>query len=791
MSIDAERLRTNGLLVILAVVALRAMVVIEPQVWFADVDPALDAMPLLAMAQRGSLQLDLILLGGALAALLGEHRSGRGVHPWMVLLALLPMPVVLFHAVGAWSGNAFRGSTWLAGMVAFVAVAHLVRERRLRVVAVSVLVGLVAALAVRGAVQVLVEHPAMVAMYRETRADFLAERGWPADSSAALTYERRLMQPEATGWFALSNPYSTMMGVGVVALGALTVLARRTQQSGNTLLLALGAAGCAALLAVNGGKGAIVATGLAAAALVLVPRLRQAPRGSVLLAACAGVLLLVVLRGLVGEGVGERSLLFRAFYLEAGIRMLAEGTTVLLGVGPDQVQDAFAAAKPAVCPEDVKSLHSVFADWIVALGVATVAWIGAMWFAFRAPVGGADELEVAGSEASGVGAASDGESQAESSRRLAFGAALAIGVASVFLQLVVEAPTVDVVWFVYRALGVAVFALVAAVASQACAGIGTRALGTVAFALAALVLVHGQIEMVLWAPGTAALALVMVAAGSTLGPLSPLRPRALGAISVLAAAALAANAFFIFQAVSRDGRLASAAALLVPLAEARGTDAARAPEFPAREISARLQAAEILATRDWVASVATVDAAARQFARLALLDASRRDEFLDRAWSLAGANPAARPSSPGFAGPPGRALRADIAMLRLRESRLDALAAIQCMEAVAVASAAAPHNPRRRMDLAVALEALLSRPDVVALERESGGPERLRAGALAAYREALAISEALRLDPLAQLSEREQSLAESAVARLGGGAAASTADAQRRHRESARHHDPA
>jgi hypothetical protein len=216
----------------------------------------------------------------------------------------------------------------------------------------------------------------------------------------------------------------------------------------------------------------------------------------------------------------------------------------------------------------VKSLHSVFADWIVALGVATAAWIGALWFAFRAPVGGAGELEVAGSEASRVGAASDEASQSESSRRLAFGAALAIGVASVFLQLVVEAPTVDVVWFVYRALGVAVFALVATVASQACAGIGARALGTVAFALAGLVLVHAQIEMVLWAPGTVALALVMVAAGSTLGPLPSLRPRALGAISVLAAAALAANALFIFQAVARDGRLASAAALLVPVAEA-------------------------------------------------------------------------------------------------------------------------------------------------------------------------------------------------------------------------------
>jgi hypothetical protein len=77
----AERLRLYGFLVVLAVAALRALVVIEPAVWFADVDPAREAMPLLAMAQRGSLQLDLLLLGAALAALLGEHRMDAACIP--------------------------------------------------------------------------------------------------------------------------------------------------------------------------------------------------------------------------------------------------------------------------------------------------------------------------------------------------------------------------------------------------------------------------------------------------------------------------------------------------------------------------------------------------------------------------------------------------------------------------------------------------------------------------------------------------------------------------------------
>jgi hypothetical protein len=110
------------------------------------------------------------------------------------------------------------------------------------------------------------------------------------------------------------------------------------------------------------------------------------------------------------------------------------------------------------------------------------------------------------------------------------------------------------------------------------------------------------------------------------------------------------------------------------------------------------------------------------------------------------------------AGMPG--LRADIAMLRLREGRLDAARCTQALEAVEAAALLAPHNPRRRLELGFALEAASSRPDFSA--EQSG----LRTRALAAYIDALAISARLSLDPLAQLSERERIEAERAIARL-------------------------
>ena len=756
----AERLRLYGFLVVLAVAALRALVVIEPAVWFADVDPALEAMPLLAMAQRGSLQLDLLLLGGAFAALLGEHRAGRasagvdrgggsarcgsGVHPWMLVLALLPVPVVLFHAIGPWAGNAFRGSTWCAAMVGFVAVAHAVRDRRMRAIAVAVLLGVIAMLAVRGAVQVFVEHPAMVELYRETRAAFLAERGWPDDSSAALTYERRLMQPEATGWFALSNSYSSMMAAGLVALVALAWSARRVQQSGNTALLALAALACAALLAVNGGKGAIGAACMGAMTVAWLTRSDRSPRGLVVFAAAALALGAVVARGfadiLWGERIGELSLLFRAYYLEGGVRMLAEGLHPLLGVGPDRVQEAFAAAKPAVCPEDVKSLHSVFADWLVALGATSAGWIAVLVIAYRSriPSASVGDAEVTDADRSFI-------------RGTAFGAALAIGVASMLLQLVIEAPTVDILWFAFRTAGLLAGVIVAAVAAQACAELTARSLAVAAFGAAVVVLAHAQLDMVLWAPGPCALALTLLAAGSTLGPADAVGTRLRAVVAVLAASSLVANGFLVFQAVVRDGRLARAAALLTPIAESRAGDAARAPEFRAREVAAREQAAAILATDDWATDSFALAAAARQYGQLARLDPARMDRFLDDAWLIV----QRRGLREGLAG-----LRADIAMLRLREGRLDAAECRQAISAIEAAVVRAPHNPRRRLDLALALEAASARADF------SGEAMATRRSAFEAYAQSLSISTRLGRDPLAQLSERERNDAERAMARL-------------------------
>ncbi len=742
---NAQALRLAGLIGILTVAALRAGVPIVPQVWF-DVDPALDAMPLLALGSAGSHGLDLVLLAASTIALVGEVRSGRVLRVGLVFLALFPALVIAMYSnTGVESVHGFRGHTWLVAMVAFVALAHLVRERRLRVIALSVFVSFMVLLAVRGAVQVLVEHPATVHLYEETREAFLAERGWAVDSSAARTYERRLMQAEATGWFGLSNPFSTMMGVGAVALGALAILARRTQQSGNTLAAWLGCFACAALLVINGGKGAIAATLLAVAALVFALRSSRAPSGRWILVSCVAVIGAVGARWVVGSRLGELSLLLRGYYFDAAWTMLSEPSALLTGVGPDGVQELFNAAKAPECPEDVKSLHNIFVDWLATLGGSALAWIALITCALWRPIVDEPTPTV------------NGESL-ESTRadRIALWTALVIGVLTLLLQARVEAPTVDLFWFVTRILGVVAMAGTAVVVAQAAQTISARALGAVAFACALLVLVHAQIETVAWMPSSCVLALGLVAVGSSVSEGS--RARRSVALWVLAVplGLLAAGSMTLswMGDRSREDRLDTVARLLTPLALERAANPMPDAAKIAREVELRLTAVRMLSQTDWSWSRATADAAVRQALTVVVLAPNRAEEALALATELA--------SRRQLLSARTDALRADVEMVRLRHAAGGVKEIRKAVEVIERAALKFPNSPRRWIDLAVAREILRRE----ALGVRPGGWRVEDGDPVADYTRALEVNARMSLDPLAQLSTREVQFVEAAILRL-------------------------
>lgn len=788
----AQVLRLTGFAGILVVAALRALVSVQPQILF-DIDPARDPMPMLAIGPVGSGILDLLLLASAAIALLGEQLAGNGIRRTPLFLAAVGSLCAALHAAGS-SIDAFRLGTWIAAAFAFVALAHLVRERRLRVTALAVLVSVAAPLAIRGATQVTSEHEETVASYDANRASFLAERGWEPDSSAARTYERRLRQPEASGWFGLSNPYSSIMGVGVVGLGALAILGFRRGFAGPASVTGAAALGCGALLFVNGGKGAIAATGLAAIVAVLLARERLRPRAGLALALCVLVFALVIVRGFLGPSLGELSVLFRSFYLEGAARIVAQHP--VFGVGAELVQSEFMRAKPAICPEDVTSIHSIFVDWLVALGVFGIAWASMLAWCMRGEVRVVDPPAI---PARGV---VTGEASASV---LALRIGGLVAVVALVLQSRVEGPALDQSALALRALGLAGLALVAACAARIAEELDGVLVAAISLALAVLVLAHAQIELTAWLAGSTVLVLALAALGTALSA-GPPRVRFAPIFIALPALAMVVPAISVQREIAVQRDLVEAADRVRPLAEVRLRFMAFAESRARNEASdpkPLIEAIELAAGPDraaaavaalgggdpqaLVAALVAVDGSLRREAaailvrsaeahptsRVALeaaikqLAASgrratgvRSAQIVDRdafgeARALAEKQAVSRPGFRAYA------MCADLAFEDLQR----ALAGRDPADIKASADAALrwtrlalesqPYNARRQADLG---DALLASGDA--------------AGAAKAFEAALAQDENTALDPLMQFSTRERTRIQTALERARGAAAA-------------------
>jgi len=511
----ADQLIGAGTLVILAVIALRVLTTALTQSTF-DMDPVAALGPQPGITPAASLALDAVSLLGAAMVFAAMIASGRRVASFLLVLAALPIPVALFHAQRTFE-DLWRGSAWCAAVIGAVALAHAVRNPGLRRAALAVLLGVVCALVVKGAGQILIEHPATIAEWDVNRAAFLAERGWDSDSAAARIFEERLRQAEASGWFGLANAFSTVMAATLITCaGLLIVGVRRHLPGGLVGVAALLAMGSGGLLLANGSKGALVATALGGAVLALgwIPQVRRraVPLGLALVAlAWLGVLA----RGLLlPEGfAGEKSLLFRFHYLADALRVIANHP--LLGVGPSGFQDAMVAVRPPRHPEEVSSAHQAIIDWIVAFGPMGLAW-GALLIGGLIAAGRAAGRGSAGSvgdpgpasapeprRSSGATAGVDWTADPARSARVLAALVALVGLVALWL----EAPSLDAGLLVLRLAGVfgaagATLALyrLGEWLDQTCPGDShlPQVVAWSLFAAAIAVVIHVQIEMTLW-----------------------------------------------------------------------------------------------------------------------------------------------------------------------------------------------------------------------------------------------------------------------------------------------------
>lgn len=494
----ARALQWAGLAGIVAVALARIVIIFALDVVF-DIDPAIDSTPLGAASPVGSLALDVLLLIASAIALAGIVLDGRRLRWLVVVLVLLPAVPIIVHGITD-LGDLWRGTTWLAAMIAALAVSHLAAQRTKRIVLLAVLLAGLTPLVARGAMQVSIEHQRTVEQFETHKEAFFRDRGWTADSSAARIYERRLRQPRPRGWFTTTNLLAALFACSAVAFFGVTVAAARARLPGGWVALAgLCLAVLLAGLILSGSKGAIIAAA-GGLALLVAPRFVKPRWGPAL---CVGFVvaawLAVLLRGAVlPEGLaGERSLLFRWHYQVAAARVVAQAP--FLGVGPDGFQQAYVAHRVPRNPEEVTSTHSMPWDWLSTLGLLGAAWIGViviwLWQAARSP--------------------RDQDKEEDSTLWwIALKVAVVVFLVAAPMALWIELPTLDNVGATARVLGCAGFLIMAPMLARLLAMIDARVLAWSAAAAAAALVAHAQIEMTFFEPGAIVWATCFVAAAS-------------------------------------------------------------------------------------------------------------------------------------------------------------------------------------------------------------------------------------------------------------------------------------
>ncbi|UYV12516.1 MAG: O-antigen ligase family protein [Phycisphaera sp.] len=385
---------THGLTIIVALLAcVRAMLAFDPMPGWG-LDPYSIAAPAGAFGPREAAIMDVLtLLLGGLVLLLAPPSKWKAWAGWAVALVLIAL-VGLVHGLpdGPRTADLSPALAWLAALAGAGAIARGGAHASTRRAVLALLAGFTAMLVAKGLVQLLVEHPATVAQFEANEQQMLAAQGLEAGSSGARAFERRLRQPEITGWIGFSNVVASFLAAGGVALAAVALGNRKVVSA----IAGVGAFVAICLVIYGGSKGAMTAGVLGLACVALgrfAPKTWREGRGRARLAgALAGVvvlgpLLVLVARGMVGERVGELSLLFRWFYVEASTRITIANP--LMGVGPGGFKDAYALAKNPISPENAASPHSVMFDAIATMGVvvglAVLAFLlFAAWRAARA-----------------------------------------------------------------------------------------------------------------------------------------------------------------------------------------------------------------------------------------------------------------------------------------------------------------------------------------------------------------------------------------------------------------------
>lgn len=358
-------------------------------------DPLTVAAPVTGLTIRLSLWIDLaaLLIASGVLAARGCAWLRDGCAGWMgVALAAFGLCACI-----VWSRGSIRDALdntclvthWIASIAAALALATIAhRHAPSRRVIIGVVLALPAAWACKSISQVYFERPALLADFGSYREQFFASQGWSSDSVMARAFERRMRQPDATGWTGMSNVLACT-GAAAFTVSLAWGWGARRGRAGARLVGPAILSLCAGLILWHArSKGGYAAAALGGGLLIAgaLARTRGWRRAGawIGIGAPAAALLAVLARGALGERLGELSLLFRWFYLQASARIFAQSS--IAGVGPAGYKDAYLLAKNPLSPEEVASPHCLPADWLCTLGFAGIALL-ALWLLWCAGAG--------------------------------------------------------------------------------------------------------------------------------------------------------------------------------------------------------------------------------------------------------------------------------------------------------------------------------------------------------------------------------------------------------------------
>ena len=354
--------------------------------WF-DVDPMTVDAAAVGLLPGFRLWLDAIMLLGAALILAAHARQRIPACGWVLLLAVIPIPLLLWHGWGD-PVDLEQGSLWIASVISAVALAHAALDARLRAIGTCIVLGGLALVLVRAVSQVAWDIPATIAWFEANREETLAMRGLEPGSSAALVFERRLRGAAPTAWFTTANLLASVMAAGASAWLAITIASVRAKlTSGVSGLCALLAVAMAAMVIASGSRGGIVVLVIGVCFVVASVCWSRWSRVGGLVAVSLVLLALLAapLSGLLGDLPGTRSLLIRNGYVTGAADIVMESP--LAGVGPGGFREAWLTARSPESPEEIDSPHAMPWDWAAAIGVASLAWmalvLAALWWSSR------------------------------------------------------------------------------------------------------------------------------------------------------------------------------------------------------------------------------------------------------------------------------------------------------------------------------------------------------------------------------------------------------------------------